>query len=100
MKIYKSRLSLIVAIIYLTALIYSLHVFFQNDTYNKFTALYLVALTFPWSIVLTFSLDLLGIIDTLPDKNKAILLMIGSLPNAIFLYWITAKIENAFRNRK
>jgi hypothetical protein len=99
MKIIRSQMGLMVAILYVVLVIMSVSFLLEHRA-DKFGGLFLVALTFPWSIILSVMTSLLGASDSL-SLNKSVLIMsIGAIPNVIFLYYIYSKIEASFRHRK
>jgi len=98
MKIPKSKIGLIAVMIYLLSFFAAIR---YEITYplEKFNGLFLVALTFPWSIIVTVLLDFLDIIDSLSGTAKTLILAPGAIPNIMFLYWIWAAIEQSLRKK-
>jgi len=98
MKIPKSKFGLIAVVIYLLSFFAAIG---YEITYplEKFSGLFLTALTFPWSIIMTVLLDFLGIIDSLSDTATTLILVPGAIPNIMFLYWIWAAIGQSLRKK-
>jgi hypothetical protein len=91
MTIHKSKLGLLMVVIYLILLTLAARLLLISYPF-KFSGLYLVALTFPWSILISMVLDSMELLDVISVQVKTGLLLIGSVPNIIFIYLIFAKI--------
>lgn len=87
----KSKTGLIFATTYLLLVLAALMFLFLMLRKTAFAGVYILVLTFPWSFVIFWILDLLGVIDSVFLVIKVLIFIICAILNASILYYMGSK---------